>query len=77
MTPPGIEPATFRFVAQYLNHCATGVELCMYCIQLHNTENTSQCGDVLLGVLTFTSHLREEISWYGIYEPSSEEKMWM
>jgi hypothetical protein len=23
MTPPGIEPATFRFVAQYLNHCAT------------------------------------------------------
>jgi hypothetical protein len=23
MTPPGIEPATFQFVAQYLNHCAT------------------------------------------------------
>jgi hypothetical protein len=23
MTPSGIEPATFRFVAQYLNHCAT------------------------------------------------------
>jgi hypothetical protein len=22
MTPSGIEPATFRFVAQYLNHCA-------------------------------------------------------
>jgi hypothetical protein len=22
MTPPGLEPATFRFVAQYLNHCA-------------------------------------------------------
>jgi hypothetical protein len=22
-TPSGIEPATFRFVAQYLNHCAT------------------------------------------------------
>jgi hypothetical protein len=21
--PPGIEPTTFRFVAQYLNHCAT------------------------------------------------------
>jgi hypothetical protein len=27
MTPPGIEPATFRFVAQYLNHCATAVLL--------------------------------------------------
>ena len=25
MTPAGIEPATFRFVAQYLNHCATAV----------------------------------------------------
>jgi len=24
MTPAVIEPATFRFVAQYLNHCATG-----------------------------------------------------
>jgi hypothetical protein len=23
MTPAGIEPETFRFVAQYLNHCAT------------------------------------------------------
>jgi hypothetical protein len=25
MTPFGIEPATFRFVAQRLNHCATAV----------------------------------------------------
>jgi len=25
MTPTGIEPETFRFVAQYLNHCATAV----------------------------------------------------
>ena len=23
LTLPGIEPATFRFVAQHLNHCAT------------------------------------------------------
>jgi hypothetical protein len=23
MTPAGIEPTTFRIVAQYLNHCAT------------------------------------------------------
>jgi len=23
MTPPGIEPATFQFVAQHFNHCAT------------------------------------------------------
>ena len=25
MTPSGIEPATFRFVVQYLNHCDTAV----------------------------------------------------
>ena len=25
MTPAGIEPATFRFVAQHLNHCDTVV----------------------------------------------------
>ena len=25
MTPAGIEPASFRFVAQHLNHCATAV----------------------------------------------------
>jgi len=25
MTPSGIEPATIRFVAQHLNHCATAV----------------------------------------------------
>jgi len=27
LTPAGIEPATFRFVAQHLNHCATLVPL--------------------------------------------------
>jgi len=26
MTPAGIEPATFRFVLQQLNHCATAVK---------------------------------------------------
>jgi len=28
MTPAGIEPATFRFVAQHLNHCVTAVTVC-------------------------------------------------
>jgi hypothetical protein len=31
VTPSGIEPATFRFVAQYLNHCTTisGPRMCV------------------------------------------------
>jgi len=29
MTPTGIETATFRFVAQHLNHCATAVPCCL------------------------------------------------
>ena len=28
MTPAGIEPVPFRFVAQHLNHCATAVPSC-------------------------------------------------
>ena len=30
MTPSGIEPASFRFVAQHHNHCATAVPLIPY-----------------------------------------------
>jgi len=30
MIPSGIEPATFRFVAQHLNHCATAVPYTNY-----------------------------------------------
>jgi len=34
LTPAGIEPATFRFVAQHLNHCATAVPVIMYIFSL-------------------------------------------
>jgi len=30
LTLAGIEPATFRFVAQHLNHCATAVPQYVY-----------------------------------------------
>ena len=30
LTLAGIEPATFRFVAQHLNHCATAVPYVVY-----------------------------------------------
>ena len=31
LTPAGIEPATYRFVAQHLNHCATAVPIVRIC----------------------------------------------
>ena len=34
LTPAGIEPATFRFVAQHLNHCATAAPCCTVDIQI-------------------------------------------
>jgi hypothetical protein len=38
MTPSGIEPATFRYVAQYLNHCATISGPPFYWLYSFNTE---------------------------------------
>jgi hypothetical protein len=41
MTPSGIEPAIFWFVAQYLNHCATAVPVfCRYLLQIHSSTRT-------------------------------------
>ena len=31
LTPAGIEPAAFRFVAQHLNHCATELSSSIFC----------------------------------------------
>ena len=36
MIPAGIEPATFRFVAQHLNHCATAVPQLLFVSKLKN-----------------------------------------
>ena len=36
MIPSGIEPATLRFVAQHLNHCATAVPNSKYIVLLFN-----------------------------------------
>ena len=41
MTPTGIEPATFRFLAQHLNHCDTAVPLSMH-LGAHNKRHSDQ-----------------------------------
>jgi hypothetical protein len=66
VTPSGIEPATFRFVAQHLNHCATavpGVTDCDHLIfRLHRVDivietvkNSGAAGYIILFGLVFSS----------------------
>jgi len=40
LTPAGIEPATFRFVAQHLNHCPTAVPLIIFIFNLYMFRTT-------------------------------------
>jgi len=37
LTPPGIEPATFRFLAQHLNHCAS---VALWNDEIHGTDRS-------------------------------------
>ena len=53
LTPAWIEPATFRFVAQRLNHCATAVPrvLCavyFIVVRLHTKMHAPCCSDSLI-----------------------------
>jgi len=52
MTLAGIEPATFRFVEQHLNHCATAVSQVLYIsIVKYNTYTLLLCLTVTLNIL--------------------------
>jgi len=52
LTPAGIEPATFRFVAQRLNHYATAVPR-RYLLQIRNSYgskgNKTDIGNIVKG----------------------------
>jgi hypothetical protein len=47
MTPSGIEPATFRFVAQYLNHCTTAVPITQMSTRNIPWGGVGKCGRCL------------------------------
>ena len=49
MTPAGIEPATFRSVAQHLNHCATAPQ------QLYITLTSVASAQIALNLNNMTS----------------------
>jgi len=57
MTPAGIEPETFRFVAQHLNHCVTAVPKCYYYLNKLDAD----CMKALHLDYNFTS-LKNELS---------------
>ena len=53
LTPAGIEPATFRFVAQHLNHCAAAVPV------LFGSNGNSYTVCTLSDMCTYTHTLHE------------------
>ena len=58
LTPAGIEPATFRFVAQHLNHCATAVPLHVKCpllLPVMKTEFSEQIFEKCPNFMEFLS----------------------
>ena len=62
MTPAGIEPVTFRFVAQHLNRCATAVEQGNFYSDYQKTLD-----GVTRGQLVNTCHKQERI-WEEPYQ---------
>ena len=53
LTPAGIEPATFRTVAQHINHCATAFPcrsniLVLYSVPLHVSADQHSCARWLI-----------------------------
>jgi hypothetical protein len=67
MTPSGIEPATFRFVAQYLNYCATAVSrVAKTILKLWRIYAVITLGMEFMSAFRYTS--RKELIfgfWYG------------
>jgi len=51
MTPSGIERATFRFLAQHLNHCATGVLSVQYVTVLNTVGSCNTMVRIIIYII--------------------------
>jgi hypothetical protein len=76
MTPSRIEPTTFVFVAQYLNHCATAVPIFLYFFKYLEHPQTLErvcvrhlCGGLVMGVIDFftTSSVQGNVVAHSFY----------
>ena len=72
MTPSGIEPATFRFVAQHLNHCATAVPKSIpsyYCKD--KSDLVSDLKVIYTHIIEFMMHFISVCRLLNIRKPTS------
>ena len=84
MTPSGMEPATFRFVAQRLNHCATAVSLLPDCFNLIVVSSTCfehviahHQEDSYMGFygISFMHPYKQSAGWQDVLDVSSAQEI--
>jgi len=75
LTPAGIEPATFRFVVQHLNHCGTAVPN----NNNNNNNNNYKTNELDTNEIVFlynimTSHMLRPLTWRHPHGGSTKDK---
>ena len=66
MTPAGIEPATCRFVTQYLDHCATAVPIkSKYCGEKPVSEYSGYCYKLQSGNIKILNAIKQKVGKKG------------
>jgi hypothetical protein len=76
MTPSGIEPATFRFVTQHLNHCATAVSLLICAMKGNELVSLliDHCSEFSFSIHACSSVF---LAFWLYQRLASEEDLWM
>jgi len=68
MTPAGIEPATFRIVAQHLNDCANGIpKILLEKCKIYKLVYVEFCGGVDIKLEPYLEWQYIEITVYKMY----------